>query len=243
MLEFQRNNKFRIFILVAQIDDLFASFSIKFIRSLLGFNGPFQAYATHKWGLGPILSDFEALMATYLDLRGRIVNELRNIPRSKAFRASIPCSGADDYTLRSYSGSLILEGIISVSNVPDEVTLPIILDEFGFNFRFTDLLDIVPFSFLLSHVVPNITSFLDSQHPSKWFNPDFQYSGWAQLKLDAVGPMEVTPQGKRGAFRSYGYERFPTSFNPGKKPELKWKYPDVRALNDVGALVGTKFTR
>lgn len=242
-LEFQKNNDFRIFIFLAQIDDLFASFSLKFAKSLLGFDGPFKAYASTKWGLMPLLSDFEALLATYTDLRGKIVEELRNVKRSKPFRALLPVQGFDVTNQRSYKGSITLDGTLSVTNIPDEITLPIILDEFGMNFRFTDLLDLVPFSFLLSHVVPNITAFLDSQHPNKWFNPNFTYSGWAQTSVVADGKLEYSMQQRRVPLSAYGYERFQTTFRPGKKPELKWKYPDVRLLNDAGALIGMRTFR
>lgn len=200
-----------------------------------------------KWDLGPLLGDFQALTETYFDLRFRINQELQAIqPISFNRTIAIPnrvlttnVANGVQYDSNFYSGEAKFHGSIEATNIPQSITLPIILDEFGVNLRFTDLLELVPFSFLLSNVIPNITEFLDSQHPSRWFNANFVYDGWVIIKLHCTSRLNLS--GTIADVSGSGFKRFQTSFAPAKKPELQWKFPGTKGLTDVIALLSTSF--
>jgi hypothetical protein len=242
-LNFQENNKFRLFIFLYTIDDLFAKFTQKWVAKLIGLvdPNPFNSYGFQKWDLGPMIGDFEALTATYFDLRGGIMSELSQL-RTQRFVATVEVPKRFLYSNSvTYFGTCSFLGTMTPRNVPDKVTLPILLDEFGINLRLTDILDAVPFSFLLGHVLPNIAAFIDSQHPSRWFNANFTYSGWISSKLYCT---RTIPNGwdptNPTITDSSVFDRRLVSFKPSKTPELIYKFPGISGLLDVIALLGMR---
>lgn len=232
-LDFQKNNDFRIFILLFQIDELFAKFTQKYVANLMTMRYRDTA-AFIKWDLGPLLADFQALTETYFDLKFRINQELKALKPIPFMRTlPIPLKSIS-WNEIIYSGTVQFHGSLDATNIPDEVTLPIILDEFGANLRFTDLLDLVPFSFLLSNVIPNITEFLDSQHPNRWFNPGWVYDGWITMKLNVIGRLNLS--GNLVPQDGHAFVRRRVSIVPSKGPELHWKFPGSKGLTDALAL-------
>jgi hypothetical protein len=236
-LRFQDNNKFRMFIFLHTIDDLFAKFTTKWVANLLTMRKR-DAYGLVKWDLGPMIGDFEALTATYFDLRFGIMNELNTLDRLR-FNSVVQIPPTPMYSNLGYYGALYFCGSLVPKNVPETITLPILLDEFGLNFRFTDILDAVPFSFLLSHVLPNICAFLDGNHPSKWFDANFTYEGWVTAR--AYGTLDWKPSSAAPAIPTniYGFDRYLTSTKPTKKPTLQWQFPGIKALLDAIALLAS----
>lgn len=239
VLEFQKNNKFRFFIFLFGIDDLFAKFTAKWVRRILTMSAG-DSYKFVKWDLNPLVGDFEALVSTYYDLKSNILRELGTL---KAQRFNCTIRIPETEPIEKFNGSFryfsktTFHGHLVPHNIPEDVSLPILLDEFGLNIRASDLFDAIPFSFLLSHVCPNVVAFLDSQHPSKWFDADYTFEGWVTSKLYCNMTTRHFLDWPEVTHFIFGFDRYKTTLEPTKKPSLIWKFPGISALTDAIALI------
>lgn len=171
-LEFQDNNDFEILNLIAELDDLIATFTLKFWKEI--------SYGAVNWGILPLISDIRSLVSSYNDIFGGGVYAAVDALSKKRFHKNpINVKGYSSYYQCDYSfqGTLRMRGTFSTTLPSGNIgALALFADELGFHPDLKTVWDLIPFSFVVDYLLP-VGDLLESLHPRGWFVPRFSFSG------------------------------------------------------------------
>lgn len=177
-LDFQKNNDFELLNLLGELDDLIATFTLKFWKQL--------TYGAFNWGILPLISDLKSLSASFDDVfNGGIASAIDSFNEKEYSTYSIKLDGLVPGLPRhtyEFKGKLRLSGSHHVSFPSSSPTtaLQLFLDELGVHPDLRTIWDLIPLSFVLDYFLP-IGDILESAHPRGWFRPNFYFSGSASL--------------------------------------------------------------
>jgi hypothetical protein len=207
-LSFQDNNDFELLNLVAELDDLIATFTKKFWENL--------TYGSVNWGILPLLSDLESLYHSFSDIfRGGFISSIEDFNSKTFHRSKFRVEGYSNIYGCDYifDGTLRMRGSFSTSLPENSLgLLQVFLDELGVHPDLRTVWDLVPYSFVVDYLLP-IGDLLESLHPRGWFVPKFHFNGSASLvgSMDLISvPSDPNKRGKRLRATCSCYNRRPS---------------------------------
>lgn len=238
-LGFQQNNNFELLALIAELDDLLATFTLAFWRSI--------TFGAVNWSLAPLVSDIMSIYSTLRDFwEGRFQKDLESLQkpvhydlRSVSFQTTYGISSTFANVL--LDGSARFAGSLSIKTTNRTLdSLAILLDELGVHPDLRTVWDLIPLSFVLDYFLP-IGDAIESIHPRGWFNPvvtfrgNFSFNG--NLTLDypsRSGTVELTQR----TFKYKCYSRGPITIGAGTRvlESPEFTCPSLRELFNTSYL-------
>lgn len=252
-LSFQDDNDFELLSLIAELDDLLATFTWNFWKQI--------SYGSANWGVLPLISDIKSLISSLNNFYSRAFErDLTKYANSRYAKSkSFSYSGSTlptnpniscNWTL---SGTLRLNGytnIVIPSPSAQITALQIFADELGFHPDLRTIWDLLPLSFVVDYFLP-VGDLIESLHPRGWFNPRITFDGACSFKgvvyhdaphtFDRVRTSPTLP--------CRFYRRWHQRFTSGTRqtPQVDFKLPSLRELFNTwyvtnhGKLGGLKF--
>lgn len=223
------SSSFGLIQIIAEIDDLIAMFTLRFIREL--------SYGSFTWGVVPFVSDLKALC----DAVSNLLSGLDEFHYEDSFELGIELPPYNHYMVGGAPNSITSQAIIRTTTVGDadlttQNPAQRALDWLGFHPDLATAWDLIPFSFVVDYLFP-IGDFLESLRNGGWVQA-LSVTGWRTYKISVnlLDNVYYGPRtGERHRISLSPYKEFTRVYGPMVlvRPEEVPRYPGLKLPSPI----------